>query len=108
MEYIKLIIGGIRVLYLRLSWCFGVIYPGRLPGEGKEEGIHSIGKSPSVKQSKFYLLSSRPHVADKVRHKHLSRACVASNTLLGSAGGGSWADLPWKLSLRPLPVTTFL
>lgn len=87
------------MLYLRLSWRFGVIYFGRLPGGDKEEGIHSIGKSPSVKQSKFYLLSSHPHVADKARHKHFLRSYVASNTLLGSAGGGWWADLPWKLSL---------
>lgn len=29
------------VLYLGLSQCYDVIYPGRLPGGGKGEGIHS-------------------------------------------------------------------
>lgn len=43
------------MLYLVLSQCYGVIYPGRLPGRGKREGIHSSERNPNVRQGKSCL-----------------------------------------------------
>lgn len=96
--------------FIGFGQCNGVIYPGRLPEGGKRAGIHSSGRNPNVRQGKPYFGAgvAAGQLSSCGGHEHFPRAYVDCSAFPGSAGGGWWANLPWKLSLGPLPATTFL
>ena len=95
------------MLYLELSQCYGVIYPGRLPGGGKGDGIPIEKPYCKARQILSQCRCGYWTALLVWRARHPPACPLASGTFLGSAEGSWQAHLPWSFPRGHYPQLHF-